>query len=124
VKSGDLFGVDIKKGLALVANNKTLYLKLLKSFSSNTIFDELEAAVAQGDLEQARAKAHALKGVSGNLRLEQVYELSRAVEADAKESRPPDGPGGKYAELQGAYHKTMDSVNTLLANPELLNTLE
>jgi len=116
----ELFGVDVKRGLALVGNNKTLYLKLLNSFSQNKIYEALEDAVAGGDLEQVRAQAHALKGVSGNLHLGQVYELAKSIEGEARAQRPVARGSGMYEGFRDAYARTMDSVNAIIGDPALL----
>jgi HPt (histidine-containing phosphotransfer) domain-containing protein len=123
MKKEDIYGVNVPKGLALVGNNKTIYLKLLKTFSNSTLHEELEAAVAAGDLEQIRAKAHALKGASGNLHLDQVYDLVRSIESDARESQAVTLESENVIALKASYQNTMESINMLLGNPDILSNI-
>ena len=124
MRNEDIFGMDVKKGMAVVANNKTVYVRLLKTFAASTLHSELADALEAGDTSLAMAKAHALKGVSGNLRIDKVFELVKAIEADLKDGKPVTSNDGLAAELAAAYAKTLESVNMFIENPDLLTTIE
>jgi HPt (histidine-containing phosphotransfer) domain-containing protein len=117
----DIYGVDIKKGMALVGNHAAVYLRLLKSFASNSICSDLIDAVNTGDVEQSRQKAHALKGVSGNLHLDPLFELVKAVEADIKESNAVNPADEKFVSLKDSIARTLESVNMLIKNPGIFS---
>ena len=68
------FGADVEDGLARCMGNEELYLRLMETMKEEKGFDELQAALAEGDLESAFRAAHTLKGVLGNLSLTPLYE--------------------------------------------------
>ena len=119
----DIKGLDVKKGLAIVANNKTVYIRLLKSFAGNSFCDKIIEAVNSGDPEQIRHNAHSLKGVAGNMHMDELFELSRAIESAAKDGVAVSAGDENVVKIIEANRQTMESVNMLLAQPEILDTL-
>ncbi|MCL2821958.1 MAG: Hpt domain-containing protein [Firmicutes bacterium] len=103
--------IDIDAGLALLGNNKKLYARLLKSFLATMNFDELKGLVDGGQLAEAKDKAHALKGVSGNLHLTKNFLLLKEFEMCLKEGKDF---GDVFAELMAAAQKTNEEINRLL----------
>ena len=119
----DLKGIDVKKGLAIVANNKAVYMKLLKSFANNAFCEQILDAVKNGNLEQVRQCAHSLKGVAGNMYMDELFELSREIETAAKEGAPVAMSDECIVKISSAYERTLNSVNALIANPEILDSI-
>ena len=72
-------GVDIDGGLERFMDNEALFLKCLRRFPTDTSFQQLEEALSAGDLQAAFVAAHTLKGVSGNLSLDAVFQASLPV---------------------------------------------
>lgn len=72
-------GVDLAIGLSRVVGNKELYLKLLRKFkeSQGTAATEIQDILSSHGAEAAASRAHALKGVAGNIG---AMELHQAVE--------------------------------------------
>lgn len=68
-------GTDIDTTLERFMGNEDLYIKFLNKFTSDTSMQELELAVDCKDLKKAFNAAHTLKGVTGNLGLESLYNL-------------------------------------------------
>jgi two-component system sensor histidine kinase/response regulator len=62
-------GLDTNDGLARVAGNRKLYLKLLRQFieQHGPAVGQITTALAQGDAVLAERLAHSLKGVAGNI---------------------------------------------------------
>ncbi len=117
--SPGLFGVNVANGMKMLANNSKIYSKLLQTFSQNTIKDEFLQAVKDGDMELAAQKAHALKGVSANLSLDNIYEGIKLLESMVKTGTvSPDDPeiGGFIA----VYEKTLASIEIISQQPELI----
>jgi two-component system sensor histidine kinase/response regulator len=75
-------GLDTRDGLARVAGNRKLYLKLLRQFSEQQgqTVGEISAALAQGDQALAERLAHTLKGVAGNIGAKPVQAAAGALE--------------------------------------------
>jgi HPt (histidine-containing phosphotransfer) domain-containing protein len=76
--------LDFADGVKRVMNNAKLYVKLLTKFRDGTKLDELEAAVAAGDLEKAQAEAHTIKGVASNLSLSELANQTLELEGQIK----------------------------------------
>ncbi|MCL2059552.1 MAG: Hpt domain-containing protein [Oscillospiraceae bacterium] len=119
----DIKGLDVKKGLSIVANNKKVYERLLKSFVGNAFCDQLVEAILSGDSDQIRQKAHSLKGVAGNMHMDDLFELSRSIEAGVKDGQPLSGADDLVSKIKDANKQTMDSINMLLNNPDILDAL-
>ena len=124
MKYEEIYGVNIKGGLKIVSNNKMIYLKLLKTFAANTLYSEMIEAVQAGNVEEMKAKAHAIKGVTANLSLNIVNDLIKSIESDLRESKIVTMEDEKMTEFCKAYEMTMNSVNLLLESPEIMDSLE
>lgn len=76
-------GIDIVSGLSRVAGNKKLYLGLLAKFESNQggALVDISEARKLGDFKGASARAHAIKGVAGNIGATDLFEAVVVLEA-------------------------------------------
>ena len=124
MKNIDIKGLDVKKGLSIVANNKIVYSKLLKSFVNNAFCDQLIEAINSGDMDQVSKKAHAFKGVAGNMHMDELFELCRSIEIDAKKGILVSLSDDKVAKIIDANKNTMESINMLLENPGIIDSIE
>lgn len=87
------YGANVEEGLKRCVNNEKFYLSLVQRAVKSAGTDELESALAGGDLHRAFEICHSMKGVFGNLSLTPLYapvsemtELLRAEKAaDYKE---------------------------------------
>ena len=68
--------IDTVSGLARIRGNEKIYARMLGLFQQSEEFDKFEAAMAAGDMNAAADVAHAIKGMSGNLSLTKVFDLS------------------------------------------------
>ena len=61
---------------------------LIGSFleESEGILDSLQTAISSKDYDGIKAQAHAIKGSAGNLRFNEVYEMSKELENAGSES--------------------------------------
>jgi HPt (histidine-containing phosphotransfer) domain-containing protein len=84
--SGTVY-VDFADGVKRVMNNSKLYVKLLTKFRDETKLNNLEEALAAGDMVKAQDAAHTLKGVAANLSLAELFkqclELENQIKANA-----------------------------------------
>lgn len=112
--SSSLPGIDVPAGLARVAGNKKLYVKLLRHVASDAAAtkEKLSTAIGNGDAKTVREIAHSLKGSSGNLAILDVAAAAEHLELAAKAEN--------FAELfthLDALEKALDQyvsvVNTL-----------
>ena len=82
--ANDVIYVDFADGVKRVMNNAKLYVKLLTKFRNDTKLDELDAALAAGNLEAAQAAAHTIKGVAANLSLAELFKQTLELETQIK----------------------------------------
>ena len=76
--------VNAEEGARRVMNNAKLYVKLLTKFKTDTRLDDLEAALAAGDLEKAQIAAHTVKGIAANLSLSELFKQTLELETQIK----------------------------------------
>lgn len=99
-------GVDIDGGLERFMDNEALFLKCLRRFPADTSFQQLEDALLAGDLQAAFVAAHTLKGVSGNLSLDAVFQASLPVVEALRCGSQKDAEAAMPA-LRDIYQKTV-----------------
>jgi two-component system sensor histidine kinase/response regulator len=85
-------GISIASGLGRVAGNRQLYTKLLCKFKDGqeNAVDQIKAALQVGDVETAARLAHTVKGVSGNLGGDNLYQAASELEKAIKEGKNLD----------------------------------
>jgi signal transduction histidine kinase/DNA-binding response OmpR family regulator len=115
-----LQGIDLQAALKILGGNTKLYVRLVGKFNEGMLTD-LGTAISGGLPEDVQAKAHAIKGVGANLGFPNVQKLAAAVELKAKAGNVVPADDIDYIELITAYRIVLDSVATILANPEILN---
>jgi len=83
-------GLDSKDGLARVAGNRKLYLKLLRQFveQQGPALDQVTAALTESDLPLAERLAHTLKGVAGNIGAKSVQNAAGSLEKAIRAKAP------------------------------------
>jgi len=83
-----LAGVDVAAGLERTAGNKRLYRDLLVQFADRheSTGNRIKEAIESGDHNQAERLAHSLKGVAGNLGINQIFVLAGNLERAISES--------------------------------------
>ncbi len=88
----ELPGISVASGLGRVAGNKQLYTKLLCKFKNGqeSAVEQIEAALQLGDVETAARLAHTVKGVSGNLGADRLYQAAAELEKAIKEGKNLD----------------------------------
>ena len=68
-------GVDVGQALARMMGSEALLERLLGKFPEDASYAALGAALDRGDMDQAVAAAHTLKGICGNLSLTALFSL-------------------------------------------------
>ncbi|MEW6266117.1 MAG: response regulator [Thermodesulfobacteriota bacterium] len=90
----EIDGIDVPAGLKRVANNKKLYLKLLNDFSADyrKSAQDIREALAAKNRELGRRLAHTVKGVAGNIGIQELYEVAGRLELTIKNNNFTDEP--------------------------------
>lgn len=76
--------IDVDSGLARVRGNKKLFCRMLDLFLEGKEFENLEDSLSSQDLEEIEKYAHAIKGISGNLSLIPLFEISSKLMSEAR----------------------------------------
>lgn len=85
----DYSGLDFNAMAAEIGIKPKYILLLVTSYveESEEILASLFEAIASKNYEAIQHNAHSIKGSSGNLRLNELYEMAKAVEFAAREQR-------------------------------------
>ncbi|MCI8875689.1 MAG: Hpt domain-containing protein [Lachnospiraceae bacterium] len=105
-------GVNVDSALDRFMGNEKLLMRFLLKFSNDTNYERLKTAMEKEDYKEAFEGAHALKGLSGNLSLDALYEAAGKVTEglrhenyeEAKEWMP---------KVTEEYERTAKVLNTL-----------
>lgn len=105
-------GVEIESALERFMDNDEMLKKFLKKFMDDKNFEKLFCAMDSKDYEEAFEAAHTLKGVCGNLSLQELnqfvckeVEYLRAKEYEMAEKYIP--------ELKEAYEEAIEKIKKL-----------
>jgi CheY-like chemotaxis protein len=79
-------GINTETGLIRSSGNRKLYEKLLVKFreSNQETIDAIRVQLESGDRETAERTAHTLKGVSGNIGADTLFEAATALDTELK----------------------------------------
>jgi HPt (histidine-containing phosphotransfer) domain-containing protein len=116
----EIYGVEARKGLAVVGGAEVLYCKLLAKFTAGAFLQELEEAVADGDTPRIASLAHSVKGVAANLGLEPLREIASRLEESGKSDIAVEPGSELFEEFRECYVKTRESAELIVAHPALL----
>ena len=83
-------GANTEEGLGRCLNNEDFYLRLVKMAAQDQTFEQLKAALEEGDLDSAFERAHALKGVLGNVSLTNVLIPIQEITEDLRSRTEKD----------------------------------
>lgn len=67
-------GINTKEGIARFNDNEALYEKWLFDFPKDNNYKLMLQAIKNEDVQRAYNHAHTLKGISGNLSMNRLYE--------------------------------------------------
>ncbi len=107
--------VDMPTALSRVRNNKKLYKRMLGLFVESEEFLKFEQALAQKDIPLLADISHGIKGMTGNLALTKLFEISTTLMAELRAGTLND------ASID-TYHDTL--ADTITCVKVTLETLE
>ena len=94
------YGVKTNQGLERCCNMEAFYFKMITASVNDANFAKLGKALEANDLQEAFEAAHALKGISGNLALDPLYDAVCEIVEPLRSRKEMD-----YA---GMYKKIME----------------
>ena len=75
--------INVEEVMGRVMNNKKLFLRLLGSFKGRKMAEDIKTAVENGNFEEIKKAAHALRGVSLNLGMNALADIAANIENKA-----------------------------------------
>lgn len=106
-------GIDYDKGVARFAGKADLYVNFLRKFPKDDTFAQLSAAMDAGDMTAAFAAAHTLKGVTGNLSLDGLYQSVLPLVEALRGAGNMELAASLFPPVKTEYEHTMDFLRTL-----------
>lgn len=94
--------------------NEKLISKFICKFADDTSFHDLKQAIADGNYADAFRHAHTLKGVSRNLALTKLFELSGEITETLRDEQAHD-VSDKMEQLSAEYDKVINIIDQIKA---------
>ncbi len=91
--------LDLEEGLSRVRGNKVLFKKMLQMFTASTEFEKFDDCISAGDISGAADVAHAIKGMTGNLSLTALFEISTTLMNELREGTLDNNSISEYREI-------------------------
>ena len=101
-------GADTAAGMARCINDEGFYLKMVSMALQDASFDQLNDAIDAGDLDTAFEKAHALKGVMGNVGLTPLFDKLSEVTEELRARKDID-----YSDYMAAISSELEKFRNL-----------
>ena len=119
----EIKGVDTNLGLKVAAGKVSLYIKMLKTFSTDQVnaVENIKKAIEKNDFATGQLIAHTLKGTCGSIGATELQNKAEILESHLKEKMSH----AKIVELldviQPALLLVIGSIHELLPNKEKTN---
>ena len=105
-------GINYNEGVERFVGSAQMYEMFLKKFLDDETFKALDEAMENGNVKEAFNAAHTLKGVTGNLSLNRLFEkLEPFVEVLRSENM--EKAKADYPEIKKEYETVISFINTM-----------
>ncbi len=104
--------IDYDMILNRFGGNEPIYIRFLNKFLADTTYSELEKSWNEINYEGIEKNAHTLKGVAGNLGLENLYTISNEVVQRVRNGEH-EGLDKIYQQLQNEYKLITETINKI-----------
>ena len=117
----EIKGVDTNLGLKVAAGKVSLYIKMLKTFSTDQVnaVENIKKAIEKNDFATGQLIAHTLKGTCGSIGATELQKKAEILESHLKEKMSH----AKIVELLDLIHPALmlviGSIHELLPNKEM-----
>jgi len=107
-------GIDVQSALKRLGGNRKLLKKLLKTFAANNedVVDQIRQALDADDIGEAQQRAHALKGVSGNISAVDLHRAATKLDRALKKNEREDAQR-LLAQVRDSLDVVIREVNSL-----------
>ena len=107
--------VNYEEGLNRLRNNVSLYKRMLGMILASDEFGKFDAFLDSGDIKGAADSAHAIKGMTGNLSLTALFDISVELMNTLREEAVDEGMVASYREI---LKTTMEQVKLYVDTAE------
>ncbi len=107
-------GLDVTEMIEKFMDSEEMFLKYLKKFfgTADSVVEELSAAISSDDHSAIENRAHALKGLSGNIGLNGVYNPAKKIVDDVRSSNFSEYKAD-FEKLETNYIKAKNAAEKL-----------
>lgn len=115
-----LTSLEVKQGLQRIGGKVDAYIRQLKRFREHypDAARELQRLISQNDLKAAENYCHTIKGVSGNIGAQRLFECTTQIDNELKQNKIP---APEYLERMGqmlqAVMQDIDSLSKTETTP-------
>ncbi|PKO92305.1 MAG: histidine kinase [Betaproteobacteria bacterium HGW-Betaproteobacteria-10] len=112
---GQISGIDIEAGLAMMRGSAERFARLLKMFAANHANDiaGLRLALAESDMATAEHLIHSLKGVAGTLCLNHLYRQANQLNIQIRDHAAVDEILSAIPEIEAELASVCRSIEAL-----------
>ena len=110
-KMAEIVYINEEEALKRLGGNKVLYSKLLKRFVDDLPNHDVSKYIADGDIKNAQAEAHTVKGMAANLSLIAAYEEATKLDSMLKNNTVDPNILQEYEKI---IAETVSEVNKYL----------
>lgn len=103
------YGIDYPDAMERMGDNADLYKKLALKYLQNDCMANLVAAMEVKDFDAAYKAAHTLKGASGNLSFNSLFNIV-AAQSDALYQGEYEAAEGMMSDAQAAHDKVIEGL--------------
>jgi len=104
-------GFDVVGSIRRFAGNEALYEKHVFKFIDDKIYNSLAKAVSESNREDAFRDAHTLKGISGNLGLNPLFNPVSVLVGALREENSQADIGALFAAVEAGYNSVIATLN-------------
>lgn len=104
-------GINYSEGIMRFGNRVEMYEKYLKRFPEDQSFQQLNDAIERKDYEAAFKAAHALKGLAGNLSVQQVLTSVSALTEELRKNPDPAKVEELFKQAKIDYDNVIEFFN-------------
>lgn len=101
----DAYGADYAATMERFMGNETLYLRFLDMLFEDESLQKLGDALEAGNLADAFAAAHTLKGVAGNMGLTPLYQAVCILVEPLRAGEPREDYPILYQAVRAEFHR-------------------
>ena len=119
----EIKGVDTNQGLKVAAGKVSLYIKMLKTFSTDqdNAVERIKKAIEKNDFATAQLLAHTLKGTCGSIGATELQKKAEILESHLKEKISHAKIVDLLDVIQPEIMLVIGSIHELLPNKEKTN---